>query len=426
MINNPGIKFDEEERRRMNGALERAIDAQHVFGADRSSPYLLKGVVIRFHEVGGGLFGGGATLTLDVQYTLVDGQGQRVYQRRLASGSKSDDRAAVIDDNARQLATLLRQYFSVARGTPPANAATVATNTNPRRSQVPTPISPPIPGSAAPRRTSETTDAPTRLTAAKSQSRTSVTVPAVEIQSLSGAGIDFGAYHALIIGNDRYQRLKPLRNASTDARRLESILQSHYGFKTTLLIDATRKQILESLTRLRHSLGATDNLLIYYAGHGTLDEQADEGYWLPVDADRHNPANWISNSAITTEVRAIRAKHVLVVADSCFSGKLTRGIKPRLKSPDYLKRMAHRASRTALTSGGLEPVLDGGGEGEHSVFASALFSALLANTGVVDTAQMIGFLRHKVYLETEQLPEYGDIRRAGHAGGDFLFVRRQR
>ena len=69
-----------------------------------------------------------------------------------------------------------------------------------------------------------------------------------------------------------------------------------------------------------------DNLLIYYAGHGWLDIDADQGYWLPVNATRESQIEWISNNAITSEIRAIQAKHIIVVADSCYSGKLSRGL----------------------------------------------------------------------------------------------------
>jgi hypothetical protein len=33
-------------------------------------------------------------------------------------------------------------------------------------------------------------------------------------------------------------------------------------------------------------------------------------------------------------------------------------------------------------------------------------------------------VRQNVVLNADQTPEYSDIRRAGHEGGDFLFVRR--
>jgi len=85
--------------------------------------------------------------------------------------------------------------------------------------------------------------------------------------------------------------------------------------------------------------------------------------------------------------------------------------------------MARKRARTALTSGGLEPVLDAGGTEGHSIFASAFIQALSENEAVIDMSQMFSFIRRHVALAADQIPEYGDIRRAGHDGGDFLFVR---
>ena len=59
------------------------------------------------------------------------------------------------------------------------------------------------------------------------------------------------------------------------------------------------------MSRLRRELGPDDNLLIYYAGHGYVDEETEEGYWLPVDAVEDDPVDWISNSTITTMLRGL-------------------------------------------------------------------------------------------------------------------------
>ena len=58
---------------------------------------------------------------------------------------------------------------------------------------------------------------------------------------------------------------------------------------------------------------------------------------------------------------------------------MTRDVKVRLNESDYLYRMTSKKARTVLTSGGVEPVLDGAG-GKHSVFAKALLEALEKNT----------------------------------------------
>ena len=234
--------------------------------------------------------------------------------------------------------------------------------------------------------------------------------------------LDYGSYHALVIGNNDYQHLPDLRTAVTDARRISDILEQLYGFEVHRLENANRRQILRLVSKLRQEISDKDNLLIYYAGHGHLDEAAGEGYWLPVDADPEDPSNWLMTDQIVGQIRAMSAKHVLIVSDSCFSGVLTRGIKIAEKTPSYIARMTKSKARLALTSGGLEPVADSGGSG-HSVFAASFISLLEANQGVLDGTQLFSDLRPRVMVNSEQTPEYGRIRKAGDGGGDFLFVR---
>ena len=82
--------------------------------------------------------------------------------------------------------------------------------------------------------------------------------------------------------------------------------------------------ITKSLNQYVKSLNTNDNFILYYSGHG--EESTDEGFWLPVDADLDDDTNWISNDYVTRKLRQIKAKNILVIADSCYSGTLTRGI----------------------------------------------------------------------------------------------------
>jgi uncharacterized caspase-like protein len=188
-------------------------------------------------------------------------------------------------------------------------------------------------------------------------------------------------------------------------------------------LDAKRSDILSKLAKLRVTLSNKDNLLIYYAGHGFLDKEGDEGYWLPVDATKDNEINWISNSSITTQLKAMEAKHVLIIADSCYSGKLGRDVHIVRRTPDYYSRITQKRTRSVIASGGLEPVADSGGKGNHSVFASAFISALQGNNSIIDTSELFARIRRPVVLNADQTPEYADIRKAGHEGGEFVFIR---
>ena len=239
--------------------------------------------------------------------------------------------------------------------------------------------------------------------------------------------LELGRYHALIIGNNEHEHLPNLQTAISDASAVAEVLRLKYGFREVRLrLNATRADILLSLNRYRRELEPDDRLLIYYAGHGHLDRESEEGYWLPVDAETENPLNWVSNSHLTNTLKAIRARHVLVVADSCYSGALTRGKEPASQGDNrdrlaWLTRISGKRARTALVSGGLEPVVDGGRNG-HSVFASAFLDVLRDNDRLLDGQGLFDLLKGRVVVNAAQTPKYGNIRFAHHEGGDFIFA----
>ena len=245
--------------------------------------------------------------------------------------------------------------------------------------------------------------------------------------------VDFGSYHALVIGNNDYRTLPDLATPVNDATELARLLQQRYGFRTTVLMNADRYQILSALNTLRESLTANDNLLIYYAGHGELDEVNQRGHWLPVDAERDSTANWIPTTAVTDIINIMKAKQVMLVVDSCYAGALTRSSVARLGTGmtaderlHWLRTMATRRSRTALTSGGLAPVMDAGG-GRHSVFAKALLEVLGSNADTLDGQRLHREVAARVAyaaanLRFDQVPEYAPIRFAGHEAGEFFLV----
>lgn len=232
-----------------------------------------------------------------------------------------------------------------------------------------------------------------------------------------------GRYHALVIANQAYAHLRPLQTPLADGTAVADVLKQSYLFDSIqILRNATRHQIVAAFDDLRRRLGENDNLLIYYAGHGSLDLESGRGYWLPVDAEAESRSNWLSNADITDTLKALRAKHVVVVADSCYSGTLTRNVGVHGSPGTDLARLAQRRARTVLTSGGLEPVVDSGG-GKHSVFAKAFLEVLRDNQGVADLTSLFVLIRRQVLLHALQTPEYADIRLAGHEGGDFIFAR---
>ena len=125
-----------------------------------------------------------------------------------------------------------------------------------------------------------------------------------------------GKFHALIIGNDKYQNLEDLTTPVNDARRLGELLKQRFGYEVQLLENATRSETLRALNGYRRKLAKEDNLLVYYAGHGVEDEETRIGYWQPTDAMPGEFFTAIKSDSITDDIGALKANNVLIVADS--------------------------------------------------------------------------------------------------------------
>jgi len=256
-------------------------------------------------------------------------------------------------------------------------------------------------------------------------------------ESLPGSDDEvFGRYHALVIANNKYDNLTDLSTPANDAQAVAALLRERYGFEVTVLSDATRYDMLTALNDKRRTLTDKDNLLIYFAGHGAYDKANNRGHWLPVDAEPDSTANWVSTIQITDIVNAMSAMHVLVVADSCYSGALSRsentdldpGMSPELRAR-WLRAMAKAKSRHVLTSGGVKPVVDDAGNG-HSVFANAFISTLREGRGAVESSEIFRKVEERVAnrsqeLALDQTPRYAQLKNTGHEFGEFILVTKQ-
>ena len=239
-----------------------------------------------------------------------------------------------------------------------------------------------------------------------------------------------GKNYAFIVGNNDYKTLPKLKTAVADAGEVAKVLKTRYAFDESnvrLLINADRATILRELGQMRAKLTPDDRLLIYYAGHGQIDQTANEGFWQPVDAEANADYTWISNGDLRRYLRGMGARHVLVVADSCFSGSLTRAAADQTDIPKdrFFAEIDGKFSRKVITSGGTEPVADSG-SGNHSIFAHYFLKALRENTApYVTSFELFNKLVRAVTNNSNQKPEYGTIAQAGDEGaGDFTFILR--
>ena len=239
-----------------------------------------------------------------------------------------------------------------------------------------------------------------------------------------------GRNYALVIGNNDYANLPNLKTAVGDAAAVAELLKLRYTFEpgdVKLLLNAGRRTILDELAHLRRRLHEEDRLLIYYAGHGVVDAATAEGFWQPVDAEIDKSYTWIANYEVRLQLRGIPARHVLVVADSCFSGTLTRAAPDYSSIPKdrFFAEIDSSVSRKAISSGGTEPVADVG-SGGNSVFAYYFLKVLRNNRRPFITSfELFNNLVRAVTNNSNQKPTYGTVSDAGDEGmGDFTFVLR--
>lgn len=243
----------------------------------------------------------------------------------------------------------------------------------------------------------------------------------------AGVAIDWGDHHALVIGNDDYVRLPKLQTPRLDARDLGSLLEQAYGFRVTVLENATRDDILNTLFELTKTLTLRDSLLVFYAGHGQVDGSAR--YWQGVDSAPGETARWVhTEKELGYYFEQMKARHVLVIADSCYAGDDLPAVEPRgaPESLDETRKRHTRISRVVMTSGGDQPVADRG-TGRHSVFAEALLELLRANDEVVGAEQLFERLAAAVESKArqagvEQSPTLQPIPYSRDQGGEFFFV----
>ena len=225
-------------------------------------------------------------------------------------------------------------------------------------------------------------------------------------------------------GND-YEKLEDLDNAVNDAKDLEKVLNEKYGFETTLLLNQKSDETVDAIIEFTQNRKKTDNILIFYAGHGQLVKKQKRGYWLPVDAGQRQDSKWLSNNNIKDLIASSDAKHILLIIDSCFSGSLMRGSADNRSleklTKSTLERLKSKKTRLVITSGGNEQVVDGIGSSTNSVFAEPLIKMLKNNNDVIRSIELFQEVQNYVINNADQTPNHSLIHGTGHDGGEFLF-----
>ena len=225
--------------------------------------------------------------------------------------------------------------------------------------------------------------------------------------------------HLLTIGINKYSNNIPiLNNAVRDAQEFERIMKTRYGVTQIVSLydeEASLKNIVAAFDGLRNKLTKEDNLIIYFSGHGELVH--NRGYWIPVDAVGEQRITYLSNHEIRDLLADLKAHHILVIVDACFSGALFDRSRSSLKERYYTI-----PSRWVLTSGQKEPVPDGV-PGDHSPFAKSLLTQLENHPkSILSLGELWINMREGIIFNSKQTPACEPVKDANHQGGEFFFI----
>ena len=245
------------------------------------------------------------------------------------------------------------------------------------------------------------------------------------VKNLSPFATPEGKYYALLIANDTYNEnsgMMSLKRPVSDATALREVLAKRYTFdynNIVTLYDRSKMDVQVSLEELQKRVRPEDNLLIFYAGHGKMDMEADIGYWLLSDATQSR-YTWLSNSAITDFIKVCKARHILLIADACYAGSIysSRGMMDNASMA--IQDLIKSKSRKAITSGGTTEVTD------ESKFAEILVDQLQTNTEqFLPSLQLYNLIQKPVLANSMTSPRWGPINNVGDDNGDFIFILKQ-
>lgn len=137
---------------------------------------------------------------------------------------------------------------------------------------------------------------------------------------------------ALIIGNSLYQdqTLARLKAPDVDVGALRDILKDTQvgGFDDVdILFNSDSSNVRRVISEFYHRKSRDDLLLLYFSGHGVLDENGR--LYLAVKDSDHDylRASAISAGFVTEEMDNSRSHQQVLILDCCHSGAFARGVK---------------------------------------------------------------------------------------------------
>jgi hypothetical protein len=183
--------------------------------------------------------------------------------------------------------------------------------------------------------------------------------------------------------------------AVTEALQKQGNGKPYSDVKTTLLTDgqATLSNLTFALRQLKDTATENDVALIFLAGHGVIKDGVF--YFASCEVNRADiPGTALDWRQFIATLRDVRAKRVLVLADTCQSGGIV-GEKP-MDNDELARKLNREAHRLVFTAATRDECSIERAEWGHGAFTKALLEAL---AGKADT-------RHDGQLTFQQLRDY--------------------
>jgi tetratricopeptide (TPR) repeat protein len=236
-----------------------------------------------------------------------------------------------------------------------------------------------------------------------------------------------GKNYLLMIGVNNYKFWTKLNTPLNDLKELKNVLCERYQFSknnTIELIDAgfNEDSLDAAFNYLIDTLREEDRLLIYYAGHGYKDPVMDEGFWIPFDAKPGKRTDYIKNADIVSYIKPIKARHILLIMDACYSGTLLRAERGGPSQEKSLEKLDRERSRFALASGRENETVPDDFDGQgHSPFALSLIKFLKNTETDISIGELSALVMREVGNYSSQQPVSGPINNVGDRNGQFIF-----
>ena len=196
---------------------------------------------------------------------------------------------------------------------------------------------------------------------------------------LLGLAAAYGAEEtrvALVIGNDKYEKLPNLNNATRDAEAMADKLVE-LGFETISRLNITEFDLHRTLDEFETMLRRSEVGLIYYAGHGIQTEDG-RNYLIPADAQIESTADLRSQAVLMSDLLETMARAGsdlnIVILDACRDNPLPlRSVKRGLAME--VVPAGIRGSAIVFSASPGQAAQDGP-EGGHGIFTGELLKAL--------------------------------------------------